>query len=98
MKTEARFIHRHPKLRQLLVLAGLASTLGLGTTATEAHANFERHALEARVQTVRQSLQLLVDDPTASTDQKLAQWMNWGNWNNWNNWPNWANWGNWLNR
>ena len=89
---------RHPTLRRLLSLMGIAGVLGV-TAPAQASVAVERQALEARVLDVRAALHDATEAPAhAAPETMLAQWRNWGNWGNWNNWPNWGNWGNWFNR
>ena len=87
--------NRHPTLRDLLALVGIAGLIG-ATAPAQASVVAERRALETRVLEVRAAIQdALEADSLAPCDGTVAQWRNWGNWNNW---PNFRNWGNWFNR
>ena len=90
--------NRHPTLRALLALVGIAGLIG-ATAPAQASVVAERQALEKRVLEVRAAIHDAAEaDPHAPPDGTVAQWFNWPNWGNWNNWPNWGNWGNWFNR
>ena len=90
--------NRHPTLRALLALVGIAGLIG-ATAPAQASVVAERQALEKRVLEVRAAIHDAAEaDSQAPPDGPVAQWYNWRNWGNWNNWPNWGNWGNWFNR
>ena len=90
--------NRHPTLRALLALVGIAGVIG-ATVPAQATVVAARQALETRVLEVRAAIHDVAEaDPQAPSDGTVAQWNNWPNWGNWNNWPNFGNWGNWFNR
>ena len=90
--------NRHPTLRALLALVGIAGLIG-ATAPAQASVVAERQALETRVLEVRAAIHNAAEaDSQAPPGGMVAQWYNWRNWGNWNNWPNWGNWGNWFNR
>lgn len=97
MSSPRKRASRHPTLRGLLALVGIAGVIG-ATTPAQAGVVATRQALEGRVLAMRAAIHSAAEaDPRAAPDRTLAQWYNWGNWPNWNNWPNWSNWGNWYN-
>jgi hypothetical protein len=89
-------------LRQQFVrwFALVCSVIGLGAAHAEQSAvAAERNELNARVLSVRSSLELLkVGEQETGFVAQWFNWPNWGNWGNWGNWNNWNNWGNWFNR
>ena len=84
--------NRHPTLRALLALVGIAGVIG-ATVPAQATVVAARQALETRVLEARAAIHDATEaDLRAPLDGMVAQW------GNWNNWPNWGNWGNWFNR
>ena len=75
-----------------LSLMGLATWLA-GTQAS-ANTRPAPHDFARRAEMVREKLELLAGDesaspaPASSGKRKLAQWLNWPNWPNWANWQN----------